>query len=111
MRINEIKHNKNMILIQTYANAVQFSRCCILDHKILLVALGMIHAKATQAPNRLNCKSVTVATATPTDTTVSATTCKKNNISHKVSYYTKVCLFAPNESLQIQLIKIFTSDD
>lgn len=66
-----------MILIQTYANAVQFSRCCILDHKILLVALGMIHAKATQAPNRLNCKSVTVATATPTDTTVSATTWKK----------------------------------
>lgn len=60
----------------TYAKAVQFSRCCILDHKILLVALGMIHANATQAPNRLNCKSVTVATATPTDTTVSDTTWK-----------------------------------
>ena len=58
----------------TYAKAVQFSRCCKVDQRILLTALGIIHANATQAPKRLNCKSVTVATATPIETTVSAST-------------------------------------
>lgn len=58
----------------TYANAVQFSCCCRLDQRILLTALGMIHANAIQAPKRSNCRSVTVATATPIDTTKSART-------------------------------------
>ena len=60
----------------TYAKAVQFSRCCILDHMILFTALGIIHAKAIHAPNKWNCRSVTVATATPMDTTVRASTWK-----------------------------------
>jgi hypothetical protein len=64
----------------TYAKAVQLSCCCRVDQRILLTALGIIQASATQAPKRLNCKSVTVATATPIDTTVSATTWK---ISYK----------------------------
>lgn len=63
---------KYLIKPATYAKAVQFSCCCILDQRILLTALGTIHANATQAPKRLNCKSVTVATATPIETTVSA---------------------------------------
>lgn len=58
----------------TYAKAVQFSCCCRLDQRILLTALGTIHANATQAPKSWNCRSVTVATATPIDTTVSART-------------------------------------
>lgn len=61
---------------KTYAKAVQFSCCCKLDQRILLTALGIIHANAIQAPKRSNWRSVTVATATPIDTTVSASTCK-----------------------------------
>jgi len=64
-----------VLVVTTYARAVQLPVCCRLDHKILLTALGMIHANATQAPKKLNSRSVTVATATPTDTTVSARTC------------------------------------
>lgn len=56
----------------THAKAVQFSCCCSLDQRILFTALGTIHANATQAPKKWNCKSVTVATATPIDTTVNA---------------------------------------
>jgi len=56
----------------THDKAVQFSCCCSLDHRILFTALGTIHANATQAPNTWNCRSVTVATATPIDTTVNA---------------------------------------
>jgi hypothetical protein len=39
------------------------------------MALGTIHAKATQAPKKLNSKSVTVAIATPNDTTASVIAC------------------------------------
>lgn len=39
------------------------------------MALGIIHAIAIRAPNKLNSKSVTVATATPADTTAKAKTC------------------------------------
>ena len=59
----------------TYAKAVQLPCCCNLDHKILFMALGIIHAIATKAPNKLNSKSVTVAIATPTETTARAKTC------------------------------------
>lgn len=60
----------------TYARAVQLYCCCRFDHRILLTALGIIHANAMQAPNKLNSRSVTVATATPADTIVKASTCK-----------------------------------
>lgn len=46
----------------------------MLDQRILLTALGIIQANETQAPKRLNFKSVTVAIATPIDTTASAIT-------------------------------------
>lgn len=59
----------------TYARAVQLPSCCRLDHSILFIALGIIHAIAIKAPNRLNSKSVTVATATPVETTTKAKTC------------------------------------
>lgn len=68
-----------------YAKAVQFSCCCSLDQRILFTALGIIHANATQAPNRWNCRSVTVATATPIDTTVSAKACKISNFMVRIS--------------------------
>lgn len=61
-------------MVGTNASAVQFPCCCKLDHKILLIALGTIHATAIQAPNTLNSKSVTVATATPNETTTRAAT-------------------------------------
>lgn len=61
----------------TYASAVQFSSCCRLDHKILFMALGIIHAIAIKAPNKLNSKSVTVATATPAETKTRAKTCNR----------------------------------
>jgi hypothetical protein len=63
--------------ITTYARAVQFPLCCKFDHKILFTALGIIQATATQAPKRLNSKSVTVATATPHDTTANVITCER----------------------------------
>lgn len=59
----------------TYARAVQLPCCCKVDHKILFMALGIIHAIAIRAPNKLNSKSVTVAIATPADTTAKAKTC------------------------------------
>nr|GEX52672.1 hypothetical protein [Tanacetum cinerariifolium] len=46
-----------------------------LDHKILFMELRSVHEVAIQAPNKLNFKSVTVAIATPTETTASASTC------------------------------------
>lgn len=58
----------------TYARAVQLFFCWRLDHKILLMALGTIQAAAIKAPNKLNSKFVTVATATPIETTTSAST-------------------------------------
>lgn len=63
-----------------------------------MTALGIIHANATQAPKRSNWRSVTEATATPIDTTVSASTWKISlarvqthtlqwkQISHKATY-------------------------
>lgn len=63
-----------MWMIVTYARAVQFPCCCKLDHNILLMALGTIQATAIQAPNMLNSKSVTVATATPNETATRAAT-------------------------------------
>lgn len=62
-----------------YARAVQLPFCCRLDHRILLIPLGIIHAMAIMAPNRLNSKSVTVATATPKETKTKDKTCKKQN--------------------------------
>jgi hypothetical protein len=62
--------------LRTYASAVQFPVCCKFDHRILFTALGTIHANATQAPKKLNSRSVTVATATPNDTVASVITCK-----------------------------------
>lgn len=59
----------------TYARAVQLLCCWRVDQRILFMALGIIHAIAIQAPNILNSKSVTVAIATPTDTTTRARTC------------------------------------
>lgn len=59
----------------TYARAVQLLFFCRLDQRILFIALGIIHTNAIQAPKKLNCRSVTVATATPIDTTVKAKTC------------------------------------
>lgn len=55
--------------------AVQLLCCWRVDQRILFMALGIIHAIAIQAPNILNSKSVTVAIATPTDTTTRARTC------------------------------------
>jgi hypothetical protein len=60
--------------IKAYARAVQFPLCCKFDHRILFTALGIIQASATQAPKKLNSKSVTVATATPNETTTSVIT-------------------------------------
>ena len=60
--------------LEAYAKAVQFSCCCKLDQRILLTALGIIHANATQAPKTSNWRSVTVATAIPIETTVNAST-------------------------------------
>lgn len=60
--------------LDTYAKAVQFSCCCKLDQRILLIALGIIQANAIQAPKRSNWRSVTVATATPIETIVNAST-------------------------------------
>lgn len=60
--------------VKTYASAVQLPCCCRLDHRILLMALGIIQAKAIQAPKKLKSRSVTVATATPAETTTSART-------------------------------------
>ena len=60
--------------IKAYARAVQFPICCKFDHKILFTALGIIQASATQAPKKLNSKSVTVAIATPNETTTSMIT-------------------------------------
>lgn len=60
--------------IITYARAVQFPVCWRLDQRILFTALGIIQATAIHAPNALNSRSVTVATATPTDTTARANT-------------------------------------
>lgn len=71
--------------INSYARAVQLACCCRLDHKILFMALGTIHAIAIKAPNKLNSKSVTVATATPTDTTARAKTCT-SMITYKESH-------------------------
>jgi hypothetical protein len=68
-----------LLVINTHDKAVQFSCCCSLDQRILFTALGMIHANATQAPNKWNCRSVTVATATPIDTSVNANTCIVSN--------------------------------
>lgn len=59
----------------TYASAVQLACCCKLDQRILFIELGIIHAMAMHAPKTLNSKSVTVATATPADTTTRAKTC------------------------------------
>lgn len=47
------------------------------------MALGTIQAIAIKAPNRLNSKSVTVATATPTETTNKAKTCTNMTLSEK----------------------------
>ena len=41
------------------------------------MALGIIQATATNAPNKLNSRSVTVAMATPRDTTANAITYKR----------------------------------
>eukprot|EP01018_Ginkgo_biloba_P006494 Gb_32640 [translate_table: standard] len=60
------------VVFHINASAVQLSCCWRFDHKILFTALGIIHAMAIKAPNRLNCKSVTVATATPIETTSNA---------------------------------------
>lgn len=59
----------------SYARAVQLVCCWRFDQRILFTLLGTIHASAIQAPKKLNSKSVTVATATPTDTTAKARTC------------------------------------
>lgn len=73
---NLILQKRNWIVFDnTYAKAVQFPCCCKLDHKILFMALGIIHITATIAPNKLNSKSDTVATATPADTAAKAKTC------------------------------------
>lgn len=73
--VNFLKCLNQRMKTELYAKAVQLSRCWRFDHRILLTALGIIHANAIQAPKRSNSRSVTVATATPTDTTVSARTC------------------------------------
>ena len=67
----------------TYARAVQFACCCRLDHKILFIELGIIHAIAMQAPKKLNSKSFTVATATPPETTTKAKTCRITRVIDK----------------------------
>lgn len=74
---------------KTYARAVQFPLCCKLDQRILFTALGTIHANATQAPKKLNSKSVTVATATPNDTTASVTACnvREKTVRNPISEY------------------------
>ena len=48
------------------------------------MALGIIHAIATKAPNKLNSKSVTVAIATPTETTARAKTCTNIGLSENL---------------------------
>ena len=65
---------EDLFIKETYAKAVQFSCCCRLDQSILLTALGIIHDKAMHAPKKWNSRSVTVATATPIDTIVNAST-------------------------------------
>ena len=67
------KHKQSfefILHILPYPSAVQFPCCCKLDHKILLAALGAIQAIATKAPKKLKSRSVTVAIATPKETTV-----------------------------------------
>ena len=66
-----------------YARAVQLLCCCRFDHRILFTALGTIQATATQAPNVLNSRSFTVATATPTDTMANAMTWRNTMEKHK----------------------------